>query len=253
MPAHPEFSRAFDASLKGAPLPAGVTASDPRETARRFDVYRNNVAVSLVEALAARFPVIKRLVGEEYFTALARVYAEAHRPRSPVLHEWGESFVAFLADFPPLEAYPYMADVARIEWARGLAFHAADGRPADPALFAGAEPARLTLRLHDSVQVLRLATPAVTIWAANQPGAAPLDLARAGPETALVWRDLAFDVPVLAIGSGDAVLIEQLRLAAPLTAAAECAIWAEPGHDPQTMLVRLIQAGVILAPEEAPQ
>ncbi|OIP85622.1 MAG: hypothetical protein AUK37_03965 [Rhodobacterales bacterium CG2_30_65_12] len=247
---HPEFTRAFDAALKGAPLPEGVTARAPDQAARRFDVYRNNVAVSLAEALAARFAVIKRLVGEEFFTALARVYAEAHRPRSPVLHEWGESFAGFLATFPPLEAYPYMADVARIEWARGLAFHAADATPADPALFAGANPGRLTLRLHESVQVLRLATPAVSIWAANQPGAAPLDLTAATPEIAMVWRDRSFEVPVLAIGPGDAVLVEQLRAGAPLATAAECALWAETGFDPQPMLVRLMQAGAILTPEE---
>lgn len=253
MLAHPEFTRAFDAGLKGAPLPEGITARDPAEAPRRFDVYRNNVAVSLAEALAARFPVIKRLVGEEFFAALARLYAEAHRPTSPVLHEWGESFAAFLAGFSPLEAYPYMADVARIEWARGLAYHAGDGRPADPTLFAAADPARLILRLHDSVQVLRLDTPAVTIWTANQPGAAPLDLAGTGPEIALVWRDPAFDVPVLAIGPGDAALIEQLQSAAPLTTAAECALWAEPDHNPQPMLVRLMQAGVILTLEETPR
>lgn len=250
---HPEFTRAFDAALKGAPLPEGVTSRDPAEAARRFDVYRNNVAVGLAEALAARFPVIKRLVGDEFFAALARVYGEAHRPHSPVLHEWGESFAGFLATFPPLEAYPYMADVARIEWARGLAFHAADGDRADPALFAGADPAQLTLRLHDSVQVLRLATPAVSIWAANQPGATPLDLAQSGPEIALVWRNRAFDVPALAIGPGDAVFIEQLRGGAALAIAAATALWAETGFDPQPMLVRLMQAGAILTPEETPR
>lgn len=253
MPAHPNFVRAFDAGLRGAPLPDGITARDPAEAPRRFDVYRNNVAVSLAEALATRFPVIKRLVGDAFFAALARLYAGAHRPTSPVLHEWGESFAAFLAAFPPLGAYPYMADVARLEWARGLAYHAADGSPANATLFDGADPAHLALRLHDSVQVLRLDTPAVTIWAANQPGAAQIDLAGTGAEIALVWRNRAFDVPVLAIGPGDAALIEQLRSGAPLTTAAECALWAEPGHDPQPMLVCLMQAGVILTPEETPR
>lgn len=86
---------AFDAGLKGAALPPGVTSTAPDETMRRFAVYRNNVTVSLTEALAKRFPVILRLVGEAFFAAMARTYAESHRPASPVLLEWGKAFRTF--------------------------------------------------------------------------------------------------------------------------------------------------------------
>ena len=65
MPAHPDLLTAFGAALRGGPLPPGVTARDPSEAERRFAVYRNNVAVSLTDALAARFP------GQSWTTALA--------------------------------------------------------------------------------------------------------------------------------------------------------------------------------------
>lgn len=251
--AHLDFTTAFEASLKGATLPPGVTACAPDEAERRFAVYRNNVASSLTEALARRFPVIQRLVGPEFFAAMARFYAEAHRPRSPVLLEWGDSFPDFLAGFPPLQAYPYMADVAAIEFARGVAFHAADGRPAAPEIFAGADPSRLRLRLHPSVQVLRLTSPAVSIWTLNQPGSAPASLTHTLPEIALILRDRAFNVPVRAISAGDATLIEQLGQGATLMAAAEMAQWAEPQHDPQPLVLRLIQSGAVLDPMEFQQ
>lgn len=250
MPAHPDFVTAFDAGLKGAALPPGVTATAPDEVERRFSVYRNNVAHSLTEALAKRFPVIKRLVGDDFFTAMGRIYAEAHRPKSPVLLAWGDSFPVFLAGFPPLASYPYMADVARIEYARGVAFHAADAAPARPERLAGVDPSKLHLRLHPSVQVLRLDHPAVSIWQHNQPGATPERLTLAGAETALVLRDTAFNVPVHAISEGDAVMVDHIRMGASLSAAAELAQWAEPDHDPQPLILRLIQAGAVLGPME---
>lgn len=104
-------------------------ASPPPTRPRPRAAYRNNVAVSLGQALGRRFPVIQRLVGDEFFAALARAYLAADPPRSPVLMEWGAGFADFLAGFRPLAGWPFMADVARIEWARGLAFHAADAPP----------------------------------------------------------------------------------------------------------------------------
>lgn len=170
MRAHPETEAAFRAALRGGPVPAGVVARG--DVARRMDVYRNNVAHSLHAALAARFPVIRRLVGEAFFGALAKVYVDADPPRSPVLADWGDGFAGFLDGFPPLSAYPYMGAVARVEYARGRAFHAADAPPLNPARLAGADADTLRLGLHPSVTVLRLDHPGATIWARNQPGAA---------------------------------------------------------------------------------
>lgn len=247
MPAHAEFTARFAAALTGAVLPPGVTGA---EAETRFAVYRNNVAHSLGKALVARFPVIERLVGEAFFAAMAQVYLAAHRPESPVLHEWGQSFPDFLAAFEPLGAYPYMAEVAKIEHARGLAFHAADAAPLNPARLAGADPARLRLGLHPSVQVLRLACPAVSIWAANQPGATARPLPPA-PEIALVLRTPGFDVPVAAISPGDAAMLEALTAGSSLLAAAEAAQWHAPGHDPNPLLLHLMQSGALTEPESA--
>jgi hypothetical protein len=244
-----ELNAAFAAALRGGALPPGLAAPAPGEVARRYAVYRNNVAASLTGALARRFPVIERLVGRDFFRAMALIHAEADRPRSPVLAEWGEGFPAFLAAFPPLAAYPYMADVARIELARGRAFHAADARPLDPAMLAGADPETLRLRLHPSVRLLHLSHPAVSIWAMNQPGAVPGTLTQ-GPEIALIIRDAGFEVQVHAIGAGDAALIGALMDGVPLARAAALAQGSEPGHDPQPRLVHLMAAGVIVEPQE---
>lgn len=230
-------------------MPEGLVARDPTEVERRFAVYRNNVVVSLTEALAARFPVIRRLVGEAFFVALARLYSETDRPKSPVLAEWGDGFAAFLAQFPPLATYPYLGDVARIEYARGRAFHAADAMPVDPAILVAVDPDRIRLVLHASVTVLGFAYPAVSIWAHNQPGGDGLPLA-AGPETALILRDAGFRVPVRSVGHGDAAMLRSVLSGATLSVAAANARSVEAGHDPQSLLVSLMRAGAIVGARE---
>jgi hypothetical protein len=255
-PGHAAFAAGFAAALAGDGLPDGTTARDPGESGRRFAVYRNNVAVSLTAALAQRFPVIARLVGEAFFQALARLFARQHRPESTVLLAWGARFPAFLEEFPPLAAYPYMADVARIEVARGEAFHAADAEAVPPAVLlqAAAEPELARLALHPSVRLLRLGHPAVSIWTANQPGGDGRLSPGAGPETALVLRTPDFEVPVVALGPGDAALVGALAAGATLGAAAAAGGAAEPRHDPQPLLLYLMRSGAIVTPrpEERP-
>lgn len=139
--------------------------------------------------------------------------------------------------------------MARIEFARGRAFHAADRLPVDPASFARANPDHVRVVLHPSITLLPLAQPAVSIWARNQPGGEGLPLGK-GPETALILRDAAFQVPVRAVGAGDAALLRAVLDGERLVLAAEKARDAEAGHDPQSLLVSLMRAGAIVDAKE---
>ena len=93
--------------------PPGLTAPDGRPAGRRFDVYRNNVTVSLTEALRQAFPALRKLVGEDFFAAMAREHLRAHPPASPVLMFYGGAMPAFLETFPPVAHLPYLAAEAR--------------------------------------------------------------------------------------------------------------------------------------------
>lgn len=245
---HDGFVTAFRAGLAGGALPGGVTAAAPDEAARRFAVYRNNVMHSLTEALGRRFPVVARLVGDEFFRAMAQVFIARHPPASPVLLHWGEAFPGFLAGFPPVAGLPYLPDVARIERARGLAYHAADAAPLSPAEVAGAaiSPEDLRLGLHPSVSLVASDWPAASIWAANQPGADPAAMRASGPEAALILRDPALEVPVRALRPGDAALVAALLEGQALGPAAARAQGTEPGHDPAAILGFLMQSGAII-------
>ncbi len=249
MTRHAEFTQAFRAALFDGSLPPGVTAPDPDEVARRFAVYRNNVAHSLTRALARRFPVVERLVGEAFFTATARLYLEVEPPASPQIFLWGEGFARFLAGFSPARSLPYLPDVARLEWRRGLAYHAADAAPVSPADLgrAAAEPAQFALVLHPSISLLRSRHAVVTIWQANQPGQRPTGPLRADrAENALVLRDRADQVPVLALSEGEAGFQSALLRGETLLAAGARA----EGEDPARLLALLVQAGAIIGIEE---
>ena len=137
------------------PVPSCVKGAGVHRADRRFAVYRNNVAASLIEALAARFPVVKRLVGEEFFNAMAHAYVLREPPFSPLLIHYGETFPAFIEAFDAARPLPYLGDVARIELARGRAYHAADADPLPRQAFAGLPKDRIgdqRVALHPSVR-----------------------------------------------------------------------------------------------------
>lgn len=182
---HAETQAQFHAGIWSQDTPGFVAPE--AEPDRRFAVYRNNVLKGLGSALEARFPVIMRLVGSDFFAAMGRVFAGAHPPEAAVLHEWGSAFPAFLEQFEPVAKLPYLPDIARLELARGRAYHAADHIAADPAILAVSNPSGLCLQLAPSVELFESRWPAVTIWQMNQPGAEPMTLPP-GPEYALIAR-----------------------------------------------------------------
>ncbi len=180
-----------------APLPAGVTGPEGRPAPARFAVYRNNVTVSLIRALEASFPVVRKLVGDAFFAAMAAVFVRAQPPKSPLMMLYGAEFPAFLAEFPPVAHLGYLADVARLEQAIRESYHAADGQavPTDGLAQmpeAGLRAARL--RLQPSVRLVRSVWPVQMIWQANS-GGGPDPVA--GGQDVVVLR-VAFD-PVLRV------------------------------------------------------
>ncbi len=158
------------------PAPADLTDPQGRPAGRRFDVYRNNVTVSLTEALRQAFPVIRKLVGEEFFTAMAREHVRAHPPASPVMMFYGEAMPAFLETFPPVAHLGYLPDVARLELALREAYHAADAEPVAPEALQKLSPDALVgsrLRLAPALRLIRSRWPVHAIWSANARGTAP--------------------------------------------------------------------------------
>jgi len=243
----------FASALLAAELhcPQDLMAWNGSDPAQRFGVYRNNVMVSLLDALADTFAVTQELVGEEFFRAMARLHVQASPPQSPLLAFYGADFPDFIATFPPASGIAYLADVARLEYLRVLAYHAADATPLSAAeigeCLADAQfLSSLRLRLHPSLAVLASSAAVVSLWAAHQ-GVG--DLAEVAPdcaETALVLRQ-GMAVEVMRIPAAAGCFIAAIRSGSRLGDAAEAAMALDEHFDLVDALGLLLHKSAITA------
>ncbi len=245
------FSRAIEAFANAlidptrAP-PAGTTGREGAPDLRRFSVYRNNIAVSLIAAIEARYPVTRRIVGDEFFRAMARRFVARNKPESPVILHYGAAFPDFVATFAAAGDLPYLADVARLENAWVEAYHSAEEDSLEVAALAAVEPdslGDLKFTFHPAARLLRSDYPAASIWAGSQGQGefAPPEDWR-GEET-LVTRPGA-DVRLRILPVGGYSFARPLQEGATLGEAHAAAMHIE-GFDPGEHVIGLIVAGAI--------
>jgi len=220
---------------------------------RRFDVYRNNVAVAAIDALADIYPAVLALVGEEFFRAIAKVFFEQERPASPVMHRYGANFAAFLDGFPPAQSVPYLGDVARLEFARLQAYNAADAEPLNIAELAGVPPDRVEhviLAVHPSAFLIRSRFPVVSLWGASAGLGAADDVDMSRPEDGLVLRP-GEEVVTVSLPEGGAEFLAAVMAGRSLGDAAAEAAGAVAGFDLSVHLSGLFGAGCFAGLETA--
>lgn len=231
-----------------SPVPSCVKGAAIRRADRRFAVYRNNVAVGLIEALGSRFPVVKRLVGQEFFHALARAYILREPPFSPLLIRYGETFPAFIEEFEAAKPLPYLPDMARLELARGRAYHAADAEPLPRAAFANLQAEEIggiRVMLHPSVSVLTSTFPVLSIWRANQTDAVDA-IENWAAESVLIARPF-LAVETMRLGSGVDTFLLALQSGAAIGQAVEAAAATVPSFSAADGLATLIGQNLAVA------
>lgn len=246
------LQRSFaEAILSGdAPIPATVRAVSGPACASRFGVYRNNVIAGLINAVTARYPVARKLLWDDVFDRVARLYVTSEPPRSPVMLEYGDGFPKFLRNIGQCAAAEYLADVAELEAARTRAHHAADAEPLPREAFA-ALPAEdlhdLRVSLHPSVTLLQSRFPVVSIW----------DAARQGndntvrvwkPECALIARP-HWRVEVRTLSAGAHAFITALAEGLTIGSATEHGMITVPDFDLGECFHALIAADVVIGVE----
>jgi len=228
-----ERQQSFAAALLGtAAAPGGL------------QVYRNNVFTSLTEALAAVYPVVKRLVGEAFFNQLARRFIRRTPSRSANLHDFGAELSAFIATLAETRTHPYLADVAALEWAYDGVFHAADAQPLDVRRLGERGPLEaLRFRLHPAVRLVASRYPVLTIWEANQQDqVATVDIA-AGGEWLLVQRR-SLDRRIERLTPGEFALLGALAQGATLADACATAGAAQPDIDLAAAMGRFVTQSI---------
>jgi hypothetical protein len=239
------------AALAGLGIVAGTIGP-----AARVAIYRNNVFGNYRKALAATFPVVRRLVGAAFFNATVDAYVRAHPSTCGDVNRYGGELARFLADYPPARALAYLPDVARLEWAIDQAAIAADAPPFDlAALAALPEDAYAGLRFapHPSVQLVESRYPILRVWQVNQPdfeSSPDVDLDEGG-DSLLVARDER-GVDIERLEPGAAAMLRAFAAGEPLAAAARLATVANPSFDLTAALRRHV-ANHVLAAFVAPE
>ncbi|WP_118185972.1 DNA-binding domain-containing protein [Paraburkholderia phosphatilytica] len=229
--------------------PEGVVAAHGKGVVKRYNVYRNNVTVSLIDALAAIYPAVQRITGVEFFRAMARFYVRSAPPSSPLLFEYGRDFPSFIDTYEYARDMPWLADTARIERAWLDAYHAADAAPLAADALASIDPetlAQVRFVPHPAARIVRSHYPAVAIFAMNRVDGPVTPLHSSDAEDALVTRP-ADDVIVSRLPAGGAAFLGALMEGAPLGAAAQAAFDETDTFDLPASLAATISAGVLAA------
>lgn len=228
------------------PTPDGVTGPRGKGAVKRYNVYRNNVTVSLIDSLAAIYPAIQRITGVEFFRAMARFHVRATPPTSPLLFEYGRDFPAFIASYEYAQDMPWLADIARIERAWLDAYHAADATPLPAAALAEVPADRLgeiIFRVHPATRIVRSAYPAVAIFAMNRADGPVTSLKSNAAEDALITRP-NMEVDVRLLPPGNASFLASLIDGATLAEAASEAFAETSSFDLSASIAGMIDAGV---------
>jgi hypothetical protein len=240
----------LDAVLgRGDAAAAGWVQGDLVAARGRLAIYRHHVFATLTAVLEAAFPVVCRLVNERFFAYAADGYIRRHPPSGPCLFEYGGTFPAFLAGFSPCRDLPYLADVARLEWALHHAFHAPDHVPLEAETLrvrATEVTGETVLALDPSLTLVASRWPIGRIWQANQPEADPgatVDLREGG-----VWlevRRAGESVAFRGLGAGQFTFRQALAEGHRLADAVGRAVAVDEGFDLPGALAALVQEGLL--------
>lgn len=255
MPSAPENHESVAASFRASILdprraePETVTGPRGKKAVRRFNVYRNNVTVSLMNALADIFPAVQRITGESLFREIARAFVRAHPPVSPLLFLYGHDFPAFIAASEHAGRMPYLADVARVERAWLTAYHAADIAPLAPEALAAIPGEHLEHALftpHPATGLVISCFAVFDIFDANR-AEEPVGRIDAGrPQSVLVTRP-GEDIRVTALPPGDDAFFTSLLKGETLGEAAAAGMNATDLFDINTAIGGLLQTGAFVA------
>jgi hypothetical protein len=247
----PSYAAAFARALLDPDLATPTVVAGPKSKAavKRYNVYRNNVTVGLINALAAAFPATLRITGVDFFRAMARFYVRATPPNSSLLFDYGRDFPDFIERYEYAQPLPWLADVARIERAWLDAYHAADVQPLMPHDLAAIPSDQLVntvLEPHPATRVIRSRFSAVAIFTASRSNGLASHIEAVEPEDALLTRP-ALEVEVRQLPPGGAIFLTRLLAGDSLGAAASAGLSDNPSFDLAANIEGLIEAGAFTA------
>jgi uncharacterized protein (UPF0276 family) len=236
----------FDAAQEPALASVLVGGGDAQQLARRLAIYRGNLTGGWERALGNAYPVLRTLVGDEFFASLARAYGKACPSADADLNAFGAGLAGFVAGFAPLGGYPYMADMARLEWALHLSHYAAEATVLAAADIARLDPAQLDARrftVHPACSLYESAWATVGLWLAHQPDGPAFPSDMTSPCCGLVVRS-GWQARVLALDAAAYAALTRLVEGASFGEALDAAFGVDDAFDVAGQLNSWLANGV---------
>jgi hypothetical protein len=169
-----------------------ISAAGRAPVVTRLNLYSRAYHVRLREGLASNYPAVAKVLGEADFAELAEEYIAAHDSRFFSIRFYGHALAHFVASEPSYKSVPFLADLARWEWAMAEVFDAADADSIDASELTDWQPAEwasLRVTFHPSVRLMSLIWNAPQIWQALMDDAErPRARQERQPVTWLLWR-----------------------------------------------------------------
>ena len=264
MPTVPDLHAAFGALL-GQPLKQAAPVAllsrfveAPEIAEQRLLAYRRNVLGNWTAALTSTFPVLASLLGTEAFKQLGADFVTSHPSRDGDLNRYGAEFPDYLSSTPWTLDYPYLPDVARLEWALQEAYFAADPESFDFSALAALPGERQTavrLLLWPGLCLIASPYPIAAIWQAHQLNEAaardqalariPWHVAEGGENFTLATRNTAGEPVVYAMTTAEATFFQALSAGKPLSEAIQQAHSTDPDFNPGTCLSDWVAQSIV--------
>lgn len=230
--------------------PEGV-GDEGKPAPKRFAVYRNNVVVSLIEAMGQAYPSIAAIMGEANFSKVARHFISAHPPQSAMMQAYGGGFAEFLENYNPLTKSPFLADIARAERAWLTAYHAVDWPTLAPEELASASnPSKLAFHPHPAACLLRSNYPLFDLFNARDVWPCPgINLGEA--QAVLITRP-ELDCMITRLDGADTAFLAALFDGQTLETAITAAIETDDGFEPAEAINLVFATGAFCSLEHPP-
>jgi Putative DNA-binding domain len=231
----------------GALLPLLTGGRAPQA---RLAIHRRHYQASLTRALLDKFPAVSWLAGERFAIAAARAFVHTHPPSAPCIAEYGADYPVFLANRAGAERLSYLRAFAELEWHLGQVSIAVDRPPLPIESLASIDASELPdhrLTLQGGLRYCTAAWPIDELIKQYLSGAAPECYAFDPAEVHLEISGARGEFRIERLAEAEFVFRSAMAGGATIGAAAERALEANATFDPGQALLRLVNAGLLIA------
>ena len=215
-------------------------------------IYQGSSIGNIIQAMKLTYPVIEKLVGEDFFRACCKEFISAHCPKSANMDDYGEEFADFLADFEPAKPLIYLKDVAQLEWLFHLSSLASDSSPTDwthLSTVKADDALQVKFLLAPFVQLISSSFPIDIIWEMNQPNTTvnkEIDLTHnIDKQTLLIVFRSGLKTEIMTMTEGEFALLSSFNHQQSLAIAIETIAKIESGISIDDVIKKFIELNII--------